>query len=167
VLLLFGLLPGLLESLLNPLIGFEALLYVSIFLIFFLCVFLLILAAYEIIQILSSKQEKLQISGILSLLIIITTGFLLFFKIPARLFFHTTFLGFEKSLAQDLAKNPSGNQPLYYQSMSFIRIESPNECNEQYGFAYLPDQSKARYEITHLHDKWYIYGGCASPMDVQ
>jgi uncharacterized integral membrane protein len=155
-------LPGLLESLLDPFTGFEFSV-IFMFLIFFLCVFLLILAAREIIQMLSSKQKKLQMPGTVSILLIVTTGFLLALKIPARLYFYTHTWEIEKALAQ----HPSGNEPFYYESMSFTPIESPSQCNEQYGFAYLPDRSKTRYEITHLHGKWYIYGGCAARMDVQ
>jgi hypothetical protein len=36
---------------------------------------------------------------------------------------------------------------------------SPGGVEDQYGFAYLPDQSKTYYETTHIHGKWYIFSG--------
>jgi hypothetical protein len=160
--LVSALLPGQLESLVDPLYSFvansEIIFAVCLCLIFFLCISLLGLAAYEITKIFSRQRTKFQAPGTASLLMLIVTGCLLFFEVPARLHFYTRIWEIEKALAQ----KSSTNEPFYFETMHFTRRDSPNECDEQYGFAYLPDRSKARYEITHLHGKWYIFGSCSS-----
>jgi glucan phosphoethanolaminetransferase (alkaline phosphatase superfamily) len=149
--------PGLLESLIEPLDSLAAdadngIVYIIFIFVFLLCGFLLILAVSEIIQVFSRKRKPCQAPVATSLLIMIS----IFFHIPARLHFYARFWEMEKALAQQSSRN----KPFYFDTMSFERRNSPSRCTEHYGFAYIPNLSKAKYEVTHLHGKWYIFGGC-------
>jgi hypothetical protein len=152
-----ALVPGLLESLIEPLDSLAAdtdngIAYIVLIFVFLVCAFLLILAVGEIIQVFSRQRKLHQAPAATSLLIMI----LIFFHVPARLHFYARFWEMEKALAQQSSKN----KPFYFDTMSFERRNSPSRCTEHYGFAYIPELSKAKYEVTHLHGKWYLFGGC-------
>jgi hypothetical protein len=166
--LLSAVVPGLLEYLMEPFdfdIPFgdtdNGPTHIIFSFVFLLCGFLLVLAVSAIIRVLSRQGKWLRAPGAKSLLLImIASEILIFFHVPARLHFYTRFWELEKAAAQKSSRNES----FYFDTISFERRISPSRCTEDYGFAYIPDLSKAKYEVTHLHGKWYIFGGCPNPM---
>ncbi len=171
VFLFTALVPGRLEYYLDIYTDIESNAYLWVIvatLIPLLFILVLVLAIYETIQIFRRKQKSRQISGILSVLILIFVKSLFLLNIPARLYFYTHIQQIERALAQQAPDRH--NKPFYFQTRNFIPSSSLDGIEDQYGFAYLPDRSKTYYETTHIHGKWYIFSGrnwIGSPMDVR
>jgi FlaA1/EpsC-like NDP-sugar epimerase len=138
-------------------------------------------AIYEIIRVFRDKQKYLNIlksSGVISLLILLFTSCLLFFNIPARLYFYTSNQQFQQVLDRQILSNGNyqnikkiGNfkiaeivvdrrvggstkdKPVYFitRNIAFIDVD-------RYGFAYLPDRSQTfASQTTHIYGKWYVF----------
>jgi hypothetical protein len=125
------------------------------------------------------KGDKLQISQILSLSIIIITSLLLSNRIPAKINFHTSATEFDRVLMQEILNNRD-RKPREIGNFTILSIHSDtNPENTQaksiyfttkevssflheshHGFAYLSDSSKTsddRGTYTHIYGKWYIF----------
>jgi hypothetical protein len=141
-----------------------------------------IVAIREIYQIFSHRspdRQRLQFSGIFSLLILLATSALLYFEVPARLYFFTADKQFQQVLAQqvligkddrdikkignfkisDIVVDSNGLENNQAKSVYFVTRNVNNWIDtDRYGFAYLPDRSKTfATRTTHLDGKWYIF----------
>jgi hypothetical protein len=118
---------------------------------------LCIMAIHEITQIFSPKKPHRQTPGIFSLLILAFTCLALFFHIPARLYFYTGIPQRAKMLVDQQALPSDQNKPFYFQTGHFEY--GPALIDQQYGFAYLPEQTKTYYQTIPIFGRWYIFSG--------
>jgi hypothetical protein len=119
---------------------------------------LCILTIYEIVQIFLYRQNYHRFSGVLSVLILISTTLALSFDLPARLYFFTNLPQFKQALSQHILNN-GARKNFYVQTTSFIPVDSPPQMEEEHGFAYLSNPSKTYYQVKHIYGKWYIFSG--------
>jgi hypothetical protein len=177
--LVLALVPGRLDSYTSRNIILSVLIFVTVPVIF---IGTIGLAIYEIIKIIRFdriKKNRIQLSGILSLAILLATSLLLRYDLPARIYFSTADRQFERVLMgqvlnggnyqdikeignfkiADIVVVPLDTNNANTKSVYFITRHVPDLIDiDRYGFAYLPDRSKTfATRTTHLHGKWYIF----------
>jgi hypothetical protein len=157
-LLVLAMVPGRLEYYLDTYANDRSYLFaVRYFGVPLVWIVLVALGAYEVVKILQCKQNIRQAFSIFSLSILTISKLVLFFALPARINFYTHIQQLERALDRHVT---NGNrQNFYFQTRNFVANNSENGVEDQYGFAYLPHPSKTYYQITHIHGKWYIFGG--------
>lgn len=136
---------------------------------------------YLLISLKEDIQNIFHLSGIFSLLIIVTTALLLHFDIPPRICFYTYAQQFDRSareqqiLSDGVYKNirQIGGIEIDYTLVQQINVGNKQEKHiyfgtqevdrflhhsDDYGFAYLPHLSQNEMTATiSLHHDWYIF----------
>ncbi|PSB51934.1 hypothetical protein [Chamaesiphon polymorphus] len=141
-----------------------------------------ILAIRDIYYLFSSRRKerkRRQLSGVLSLSILLITSILLSLDVPTRLYFFTSNKQFQQVLTQkvlpdrnyesikkvgnfkiaDIVVDNNGSDKPEAKSVYFVTRNVPDWIDiDRYGFAYLPDRSKTFATSTrHLYGKWYTF----------
>jgi hypothetical protein len=124
-------------------------------------------AGSEFLKIFRRDRSKIQLSGIISLILVILTNIILFYDLPARLYFHTSIGEFDRVLG---LQNSPGVKPelignFEIQEMSIIKkgtyftttYYNGVDTKNRYGFAHLPDSSHRKHYTQHINRKWCIF----------
>jgi hypothetical protein len=130
-------------------------------------------AGSEFLKIFRRDRSKIQLSGIISLSLVILTNIILAYDLPARLYFHTSISEFDRVLVRqnfsagkterignfEIQEISSIDKGTYFTTTYYSGIDT----KDRYGFAYLPDSSHPKHYTQHINGKWYIFKCISNP----
>jgi hypothetical protein len=124
-------------------------------------------AGSEFLKILRRDRSTIQISGIISLILLILTNIVIFDDLPARLYFHTSISEFDRVLARQNFSAGKAERIGNFEIQEISLIEKDPyftttyydgiDTKDRSGFAYLSDSSHRKHYTQHINGKWYIF----------
>jgi hypothetical protein len=130
-------------------------------------------AGFEFLKILRRDRARIQISGIISLILVILTNIILAYDLPARLYFHTSIGEFDRVLVRqnfplgkvgrisnfEIQEISVVEKDTYFTTTYYAGIDTKN----RYGFAYIPNSSRRQLYTQHINGGWYIFKCISNP----
>jgi hypothetical protein len=131
-------------------------------------------AGSEFLKIFRRDRSKIQLSGIVSLILVILTHIIIASDLPARLYFHTSIGEFDRVLVRqnfpvgkaerignfEIQEISAIEKDIYFTTTYYAGIDT----KDRYGFAYIPNSSHRQLYTQHINGGWYIFK-CISNSD--